>query len=404
MTQYFHPEPGAPTNRMLSFARGFARAGHRVDVLCEFPCYPSGKLEKKDRFRLFRKEKFEDFTIFRVFVIPTRRAGVFSRMINYWSYTVSSFIIGIFLKRPDIIVASSPPLFVAPSAVLLSLLKRVPLVADIRDLWPEYAVHLGLLHNPLAIWGSSLTAAIFYKRAAVLSVVTNGVKDYFRTKIKGKEVIVVTNGSSIPDLHPDLRAEPLKDGKDIITICYAGSLGLTSPIEDIIEVASSTRDDDSIKYLIVGEGVRRQYLMELSENKELNNIRFVGMVSFNESLDYMKNADIAIVSLLPSEIFNGIIPSKFYDCMALGLPVILGVDGEARQILERYRTGLFYKSRDWRDLADKIYYLKNNPDLAAELGKNGRELVSREYRRSDLVAKFEEFLRSRFQSEEIVHE
>src|SRR4030067_2910898 len=108
ITQYFHPDPGAPANRLLSCARGFAAKGHQVTVLCEFPNYPTGRLAKGDRFRFWRKEKLENFEIVRSFVIPTRRSSVALRLVNYWSFTLSSFLVGLFLKRPDLILVSSP--------------------------------------------------------------------------------------------------------------------------------------------------------------------------------------------------------------------------------------------------------------------------------------------------------
>jgi len=187
MSQYFHPEPGAPTNRVLSFARGFAKAGHKVSVICEFPCYPSGILRKEDKFKFSRKEKFEDFTIYRAFVIPTSRSNLYLRLINYWSFMISSFLVGLFIRKHDLILASSPPLFVAPSAVALSCMKRSKLIADIRDLWPEDAVMLGHLKNKFAIWGGRLVATSFYKHAKLITTISNGMKERLK-KLTGKYI------------------------------------------------------------------------------------------------------------------------------------------------------------------------------------------------------------------------
>ena len=395
ITQYFHPEPGAPANRLLSFARSFAAKGHQVTVLCEFPNYPTGRLAKGDQFRFCRKEKLENFEVVRSFVIPTRRSNTMLRLINYWSFMVSCFMVGLFIKRPDLILVSSPPLFAGPAAVWLSSLKRVPLVSDIRDLWPEDAILMGQLTNMFAIYGGRATASQLYRKSSLIITISEGLKEKLEMMAPGKEVHVIVNGSSVPDLWPDKgRHHRIQDGP--ITVCYAGTLGLGQPIEDIIEVAAATRDDESIRYLIVGDGVKRERLMAMAKSENLDHIKFVGGVSFDTSLELLCDSDIAVVSLIGKEIFKSAIPSKFFDCMALGLPVILGVDGEARRILEASETGLFYRSGDWRDLMDKILFLKGNPDIAQRLGENGRKLVWGQYKRSDLAAQLESIIRNRF--------
>lgn len=396
MTQYFHPEPGAPANRTLSFARGLAKAGHRVSVICEFPCYPSGKLAKGDKYKLYRREPFENFTIYRTFVIPTSRSGLISRLINYWSFMLSSFAVGVFLKKPDLILASSPPLFVGPSAVLLSLLKQVPMVADIRDLWPEDAIMLGYLRNRIGIWGGRLTAWIFYKRAKLLITISPGMKKRLLKLTGNKEVIPITNGSSVLDIEIDNPDDNRKPEYGPFTVCYSGTLGLMQQVEDMIGAAVATRDDIDIKYLIVGEGVRLKELIAAAKSRNLNNISFAGGVSFLESLLLMKTADVGLVVLSHHEYFESAIPSKFFDCMALGLPVILGVNGDARKILETNKTGLYYRPGDIKTLVQNIYYLKDDPDIAAEYGRNGVNLVRQHYRRSILVENLERLLRDRF--------
>ncbi len=174
MTQYFYPEPGAPTNRLLPYARALADSGNDVKVICEFPCYPSGILSKEHKFKLFQKTKFENISIFHTFVLPTKRSGLLSRLINYFSFMISSFIVGIFLPRPDVIIASSPPLFVGPSAIFLAFIKKSFLVADIRDLWPEIAIKMGHLNNPLTAWAGMKPAIMFYKKARIITTTSAG--------------------------------------------------------------------------------------------------------------------------------------------------------------------------------------------------------------------------------------
>lgn len=396
ISQYFYPEHGATTNRILSFARGLAAKGHDVSVLCEFPNYPSGKLAPKDRFRFARKEKLENFTVFRAMVIPTGRSSTAMRLINYWSFMLSAFVVGLFIKRPDVVLVSSPPLFAGPAAVMISILKRVPLVADIRDLWPEDAIAMGFLNNPLARWGGRLTARQLYRRASLITTISEGLKGHLKRLAQGKEAHVVYNGSEVPDLYPEPCLHPSMASAREITVCYAGMLGLGHPIEDLVLAAEATRDDPTIRYLIVGDGVRRTHLMDQCTAKGLTNITFTGGVNYEKSLEYLRGSQIAVVALTDNPIFKSAIPSKFFDCMALGLPVILGVDGEARKVLEGNETGVYYRSGDWEDLKAKILFLKGNPVLADKFGANGQKLVYDRFRRSYIAAELERLLKTRF--------
>jgi glycosyltransferase involved in cell wall biosynthesis len=392
MTQYFFPEPGAATNRLLSFARGFAQKGHNVTVLCEFPSYPSGILARHHRFKLFIREKFEDLTIVRTFIIPTTRFGLISRLLNYASFLFSSFVVGTFLGRPDVIIASSPPPTVGVSAALLSLLKMVPLVGDIRDLWPEYAIAIGELNSRLAVWSGLLTEKIFYKRCHAFITISEGLQKYLQNRSPGKMVSIVMNGSSIPDTEAYADRCACCFSNSNIIVCYAGVVGLLQPIQDIVDAAQITSDDNTINYLVIGDGVKRESLENQLLSKNLTNIRFTGALPLHETLNLLLESDVAVVPLLGIEHFKSALPSKFFDYMALGLPIILGVDGEARQILESNKTGVYYRPGCPDDLVEKIRWLQAHPAEAREMGDAGRRLVFDSFARSVLADKMEKII------------
>jgi len=392
VTQYFYPEPGAATNRLLSFAKGLATNGHDVTVLCEFPSYPSGVLARQYRFKLFKKESFENFTIVRAFVLPTTRFGIISRLLNYASYLISSFLVGLFLRRPHVMIASSPPPTVGLSAAALSFLKMVPLIGDIRDLWPEYAIAIGELKSKVGIISGRLTERIFYRRCFAFITISEGLKDYLEKKNKGKKIFIVMNGSSIPDMpsYADKRADCFV--RNPINVCYAGVVGLLQPIQDIVDAAQITMRDDSISYTIIGDGVKRESLENQVLSKNLSNITFTGALPLTETLDFLLKSDVAVVPLLNIEHFKSALPSKFFDYMALGLPIILGVDGEARSILEKHSTGIYYQPGCSHDLVAKIKWLQSNPDKARAMGMAGKDLVYKSYSRSELAEKMEKII------------
>lgn len=390
MTQYFYPEPGATTNRLLSFARVFASKGHEVTVLCEFPNYPVGILPREYRYKLFKVEQFENFKIVRTFILPTARSNVFTRLLNYASYFISSFLIGIFLKRPHVIIASSPPPSVGLSAALVSMVRFVPLIGDIQDLWPEYAIAIGELKNKLAIFLCKLVESTFYWRCMALVTISNGLKEYLDEKTAHKkQVSIVRNGSSIPDIPAlaDKRANCFS--RPTINVCYAGVIGLLQPIEDIVDAAELTIRDSSIRYTVIGDGVRRKNLETKLLTKNLVNIEFTGALSQNDTIEMLLKSDIAIVTLLEIEQFKSALPSKFFDYMAIGLPVVLGVDGEAREILETHKTGIYYKPGCPEDLVEKIRWLKAHPDEGRAMGQAGRGVAKSMFSRYELAIKME---------------
>ncbi len=393
MTQYFYPEPGATTNRLLSFARIFAQKGHDVTVLCEFPSYPVGVLPKEYHYRLFKTEKFENFRVVRTFILPTARSNVLSRLLNYASYFISSFVIGVFLRRPDVIIASSPPPTVGLSAALVSIVRFVPMIGDIQDLWPEYAIAIGELRNKVAIIIGKLVESIFYWRCLALVTISNGLKEYLDKKTKGKkQVFIVRNGSSIPDMpeFPQIKANCFS--RKTVNVCYAGVIGLLQPIQDVVDAAELTLTDESIRYTVIGDGVRRGNLENQVLTKNLSNMTFTGALSQKETIDLLLESDIAIVTLLDIEQFKSALPSKFFDYMAMALPIVLGVDGEAREILETNKTGLFYKSGYPEDMVKQIRWLQANPAKGKEMGLAGRQLVIESFSRSDLSVKMEKII------------
>jgi glycosyltransferase involved in cell wall biosynthesis len=393
VTQYFYPEPGATTNRILSFAREFVKKGHDITVLCEFPSYPTGVLPKQYRYKFLAREKFENFTIVRSFIISTARTNLFTRLASYLSFASSSFIIALTLKKPDIIIALSPPPTVGFIAALTSKIKSVPMIGDIQDLWPEYAIATGHLRNRFAISLARFIEHFFYNNCTAMVTISKGVRAYLENITKGKKPIhIIYNGSSVPDL-PDfnnIRTQPFT--KPNINICYAGVIGILQPIEDLVAAAELTRDDKSISYNIIGDGVRQEELANLAKQKGLENIKFWGALSQAETNTKLQMADIGIVTLLDIEQFKSAIPSKFFDYMAIGLPVILGVDGEAREILESHKTGLFYQSGCPDELVKQVRYLQANPGTAREMGLSGRELVISKFRRSQQSAEMEKII------------
>ena len=394
ITQYFYPEPGATTNRILSFAREFVQKCHDVTILCEFPSYPTGVLPKQYHYKFLVRENFENYRIIRAFIISTARSNIFTRLASYFSFSFSSFVIALCLKKPDVIIALSPPPTVGFIAAVVSKLKSIPMIGDIQDLWPEYAIATGHLKNKTAIAAARFIEHFFYKNCTAMVTISKGVREYLNNITKGKIPIhIIYNGSSIPDSpgYNEIQASPFT--RSTINICYAGVIGILQPLEDIVNAAEMTKQDSSITYTVIGDGVRRDELKSMAAQKGLENITFCGALSQAETNKKLQMADIGIVTLLDIEQFKSAIPSKLFDYMSIGLPVILGVHGEAREIIETNRTGLFYQAGKPDELVRNIRFMQAHPDDARKMGAAGRELVIAKFRRAHQSSEMEKIIR-----------
>jgi len=392
LSQYFPPETGANSSRVYSFADYFARSGHDVTVICEFPNYPGGKLDKKHWFRFFKTESMDNFRVIRTAVIPSARSNVLSRLLNYFSFFLSSLIVGLFLKRQDLIVVTSPPPTVGLSAVILGILKSTPVIGDIQDLWPEYAIALGVIKNRAAIGILNYLTSIFYRQCSAMTTISIGIRDDLKSRISPDIPIeIIHNGSFIPDSTRLDRIHVNGYINEITNVCYAGQIGICQKIDDIIAAAEITKSDGSIIYTLIGDGVKKDHYQKIVNEKGLSNVVFAGLLSLEETMNALIEADIGVVTLEGIDLFKAALPTKLFDYMAAGLPVLLNVDGEARELVETYKTGLYFSPGSPSDLVRHIRFIQQNESIAREMGMAGRKLAENSFSREKLAADMERF-------------
>ena len=404
LTQYFYPEVGATQTRIYEFARNLINHGHEVTVITEVPNHPIGIVHEQYQGRLFIREEVDGIRVTRVWVWARQKKNFFNRIMFYLSYMVMSFFAGLYDRgRYDIIFATSPPLFVGVSGYLLSIFKRCRFVLDVRDLWPAAATALGELSNKRIIFLAEKIERILYKNADAIVAVTHGFCDYIRRNGGERSRIhYIPNGTVVDMFRPTEPDEELKrslglQGHFIVT--FAGTLGIAQGLWSLIHAAKLLRHYENITLLFIGDGPVKKNLIELTRELRLNNIFFHPQVPVSNINPYLNISDVLLVSLKDDRIFDTFIPSKMFDFMACGKPIILSVDGEARRIFEEAEAGLWVPPENFYEMSDAIVRFYEDPSLCRRCGEKGRSHVIKNFSRSEQSGKLEKVFRELLEKE-----
>jgi len=404
VSQYFWPEMAAPSARVAELSRHWARAGNKVTVLTGFPNHPTGRLAPGYRWKIWRlviKENFDGIKVIRTWLLPFPNQRAYKRMLNHVSFCLSAAMTGLFLSKPDLVIATSPQLLVGIAGWWLARIKRVPFVFEVRDLWPESLEAVGM-GNPSSLLHRLLAsiAGFLYRKSDLIVVVTPAFKDYLaeHRHVAAGKIFVVQNGVETDVFDPS-RANPnLKmtlglEGKFVVS--YIGTMGMAHGLEKLLDCAAQLQQTHpEIAFLLVGEGADKERLLSISKSHKLNNVRFVAQQSRERIPDYIHASDICLVLLKQSEIFKTVIPTKMLEFMSCARPFILGVDGQAREIMEEAQAGVFIRPENAADLTEAVIRLAGNPELRSELGRNGRKYILRHFSRKQTASKYIQILKS----------
>ena len=402
VSQYFPPEMGAPAARAAELSRHWVASGHDVTVLTGFPNHPTGVVPPEYRSQLRRlvlREKTDGVNVVRTWLLafPNRKAH--ERILNYTSFCASAAATGLFLSRPDVVIATSPQLLVALSGWWLARCKRVPFVFEVRDLWPESLAAVGM-GNPNSLLHRTLAkiASFLYRRSDRVVVVTPAFEDHLvqHWRVPRKKISVIENGVETKLFAPDpfpggtettLRRELRAEGKFVVS--YIGTMGMAHGLETIIAVAAQLQNTNpEIVFLMLGEGAEKERIVTLARERGLNNLRFVDQQPREKIPAYICASDVCLVLLKKTELFKTVIPTKMLEFMSCARPVILGVDGQARAILEEARAGFVIEPESSAALLDAIRDLAANREVARQLGQNGREYILRKFSRHHTAEKY----------------
>lgn len=391
LCQYFPPEMGAPSARTFEHARHWAALGHDVTVVTGFPNHPTGVIRPEYRGQKVKRERVAGIDLLRAWVYVAPNKGFARRVLNFLSFFFSSLLLGaVMTRRPDVVVGTSPQFFCAVAAYLLSIVKRAPFVFEVRDIWPQSAVELGALRNPLVIRALEAIEMHLYRRAALIVPVAEATRAYLLAKgIAAEKIVVIPNGidaqflASATMTPETLRRELGLEDKFIVS--YIGTHGMSHALDVVLQAAAQLRDERDLHFLFVGEGAEKAKLKEMATTLQLNNITFLDEQPRPRLLAFYRASDVSLVPLKRLEIFTKVLPSKLFELMGVGTPIICSVAGEAAGLVERSQAGLCIKPEDPDALIAAIQQLRDDKTLRATLRANGQRFVRAHYLRSTLA-------------------
>ena len=404
ISQYFPPEMGAPAARVSELARHWAAAGHDVTVLTGFPNHPTGVLHPEYRsqfWRLICREQVDGFNVVRSWLIPLPNRKPHERMLNYSSFCLSACATGTFIGRPDVVIATSPQLLVGICGWWVSRVRNVPFVLEIRDLWPESLAAVGvgdsrsLLHRGLA-----RLAGFLYRACDHLVVVTPAFKDHI---VRGwgmaeQKISTVPNGVETELFSPtsagdSVRAELGLQGRFVVS--YIGTLGMAHDLGTVLDAAASCAEvAPDVVFLLAGEGADKERIISLARERQLSNVRFLPQQPRNKVPALVAASDVCLVTLRRSDVFKTVIPTKMLEFMSCGKPIVLAVEGQARDLLNGAGAGICIPPQDSGAMVDAVRQLFNHPDVCRSFGRRGRAYVEQNLSRSETAAAYIRLLES----------
>ncbi len=377
LSDNFPPEVNAPASRTHEHCREWVAAGHKVTVITCFPNFPKGEVFPGYRNRWRQREIVDGIEVVRVWTYITPNSGFGRRVLDYLSFMLTGFLNAIFIRKVDVVVGTSPQFFTVCAAWAVSFIRRIPFVFELRDLWPESIKAVGAMKESLAIRALEKVELFLYRRASRIVSVTHSFRRNLESRgIDPKHVDVVTNGVDMTRFNPRekdpaLTAQLGLQGKFVAG--YIGTHGLAHGLETLLAAAAhlkSQPDGDAYRILFLGDGALKASLMADALAKGLTNVVFVDSVPKDEVARYWALLDVSIIHLRKTELFSTVIPSKLFESMGMGIPVLHGVAGESAEIVQREDVGIPFESENALDLAQKLVMLARDSQARERLKLN----------------------------------
>lgn len=379
LTDNFPPEVNAPASRTFEHCREWVKQGHRVTVITCAPNFPKGKVFEGYRNRLWQSEEMEGIRVVRVWSYITANEGFVKRIFDYISYMVSAFFASFFIKKVDLIIGTSPQFFTACAAYGVSLFKRRPWIFELRDIWPESIRAVGAMRESKLLDLLEKVELFLYRKATRIVSVTESFREKLIARgVDGSKIEVVTNGVDLSRFAPRPKDEVLEEelglqGKFVAG--YIGTHGMAHALETLLEAAQklAALPGDRFRILLLGDGARKESLKQQAAEIGLTNLLFIDSVPKGEVSRYWSLLDLSIIHLRKSDLFKTVIPSKLFECMGMGIPVLHGVEGESAEIVAREGCGLLFEPENSNALLEAMLKLADDPQLYDELRQKALE-------------------------------
>jgi glycosyltransferase involved in cell wall biosynthesis len=392
ITDNFPPEVNAPASRTFEHCREWVRAGHKLTIITCAPNFPAGKVFNGYKNKLWQTEEIEGIHVIRVWSYITANSGFVKRILDYISFMPPAVLASFFVRKPDLVIGTSPQFFTVCAAYLVSRIKRIPFVFELRDIWPESIKAVGAMNDSIVIKLLEKIELFLYRKAELIISVTHTFKKTLIDRgVEAEKIKVITNGVDISrfskaDKDISLVSQFELQGKFVAG--YVGTHGMAHHLETILDAALIAQENnDDIRFLLLGNGARKQELVELAEKMGLTNIIFIDSVPKDDVARYWSLLDVSIIHLKKIDLFASVIPSKLFECMAMGIPVLHGVLGESAEIVENNQMGFVFEPENEQQLYELLIKLKENADIYQRFQKQTIK-ASKKYDRSVLASQF----------------
>ena len=385
-------EPGGTRHHELS--RYFAEQGHEVTIITSPISYLTGKPRREKIQWVDKQTDGSHITILRVYAYPALHRNFAYRVINFMSFMISSFWVGLRVKKVDLVWGTSPPIFQGLTAWALARLKNAPFLFEVRDLWPAFAVAVGVLRQPFLIKLSEWLEQFLYRHADKVVVNSPGFVQHVQSR-GAAQVEVVPNGTDTSMFNPSVDGSTFRSAhglEDKFIALYAGAHGLSNDLSVVLEAAHKMLSRKDIKIVLLGDGKDKPALQSRAIMDNLENICFLPPIPKIEMPFALAAANACIAILKPVELYKTTYPNKVFDYMAAGKPVILAIDGVIRDVIENAGAGIPVPPGDPDALANAIMSLADDPRLAHHMGKQAREYVEIYFNRETLASNFNKIL------------
>ena len=390
---FVHPKDGGGT-RHYEFGRYLTEKGDQFTVITSPLSYLSGEKESDKSTEAFDDPYEPDIKT--SYAMPVLHASFVLRVLSFLSFTFSSFFKAVGQSKVDVYVGTTPPIFQSLGSWMASAVRRKPFMLEVRDLWPEFAIDMGVLSNKFIIKLSYWLEQFLYNRADQLVVNSPAYVDYLVGKgFKREDIAFIPNGVDVDsfDTEPDRNVFRKKWGiTDEVVVLYAGALGYANNIGHILEAAKTLLDNPKIRFVLVGDGKEKENLKAYVAEHSLTNVHFEGVVSKVEMPLVLAATDICLATLLDIPMFSKVYPNKVFDYMAAARPSLITIDGVIREVVENAEGGIYVSPKDSADLTREIENLASQPELRQSMGRNAKAHVTKYFNRKDQAEEFRNLL------------
>jgi glycosyltransferase involved in cell wall biosynthesis len=401
LTQYFPPETGAPQNRLFELAIRLQKQGIDITVLTAMPNYPQMEIYEAYAGKSYVYENMEGLKVHRRSIYVSKSKAIIPRLRNYFSFVLSAITgAGKLEKQYDYILCESPPLFLGYAALYLKRVKKASLIFNVSDLWPESAEKLGVVNNKYLLALAYRLEKRLYRASVLVSGQTQGICKNIRERFPSIPTYWLPNGVDLHYYNPERYTgndwrQKNGFGQNDFILFYGGIIGIAQGLEVILRAAEKLKSQTHIKFVLQGNGPEKPRLMALCQSLDLSNVLFLDSVSKSHMPDVLRSVNASVIPLRKLELFMGAIPSKIFESAAMQLPLILAVDGEARQLfINAGKAGLFVEPENVASLTAAVTQLAENAELCKQLGQNGRQYVEQYFNREKIAEGFIQQLKS----------